>query len=80
MRAIEYAKRIAIPLNKTCAFIPGKKLRTVATGARYSRMILAQKLQPKYLEEMDEIVEHVIYEARDCWWDLGRQYLSWCQG
>jgi hypothetical protein len=71
MRTVEYAKRIAIPLNKTYAFMPHKELCVVAIRARYSGMILAQKLQHKYAEEMDQIVEHVIYEARQCRWNLG---------
>lgn len=61
----EYVQRITIPLNKTYAFTPRKELHVVAIGAGYSGMILAEKLQNKYAEEMDQIVEHVIYEARD---------------
>jgi hypothetical protein len=61
----EYVKRITIPLNEANAFTPGKKLRMVTIGAGYSGMTLAQKFQHKYAEEMDQIVEHVIYEARD---------------
>jgi hypothetical protein len=61
----EYVQRITIPLKKIYAFTPCKKLRVVAIGAGYSGMILAQKLQHKYAEEMDQIVEHVIYEAKD---------------
>jgi hypothetical protein len=61
----EYVKRITIPLNETYAFTPRKKLRVVTIGAGYSGMILAQKLQHKYAEEVEQIVEHVIYEARD---------------
>jgi hypothetical protein len=53
-----YVKRITIPLNKTYAFTLRKRLRVVAIGAGYSGVILAQKL-------MDQIVEHIIYKARD---------------
>jgi hypothetical protein len=60
-----YVKRITIPLNKTYAFTFRKRLRIVAIGPGYSGMMLAQKLQHKYAEEMDQIVEHIIYEARD---------------
>jgi hypothetical protein len=61
----EYVKHITIPLNEANAFTPRKKLRVVTIGAGYSGMTLAQKLQHKYAEEMDQMVEHVIYEARD---------------
>ena len=61
----EYIKRITIPLNDTTAWKPRRKLRVVTIGAGYSGMIFAQKLQHKYPKEMDEILEHVIYEARD---------------
>ena len=61
----EYVKRITIPMKETPAWRPSKKLRVVTVGAGYSGMILAQKLQHKYAGEMDQIVEHVIYEARD---------------
>lgn len=61
----EYVKRITIPLNEANAFTPRKKLRVVTIGVGYSGMTLAQKLQHKNAEEMDQIVEHVIYEARD---------------
>ena len=61
----EYVKHITIPMNETTAWTPSKKLRVVTIGAGYSGMMLAQKLQHKYAEEMDQIVEHVVYEARD---------------
>ena len=61
----DYIKKITIPLNDTIAFKPRKKLRVVTIGAGYSGMTLAQKLQHKYAEEMDKIVDHVIYEGRD---------------
>ncbi len=61
----EYIKRITIPLNETTAFSPRKKLRVITIGAGYSGMTLAQKLQHKYGQEMNKIVEHVIYEASD---------------
>lgn len=61
----EYIKKITIPLNDTSAWKPRRKLRVVTIGAGYSGMILAQKLQHKYPKDMDEILEHVIYEARD---------------
>lgn len=61
----EYIKSITIPLNETTAFTPRKKLRVVTIGAGYSGMTLAQKLQHKYAEELNTIVDHVIYEARD---------------
>ena len=61
----EYIKSITIPLNETTAFTPRKKLRIVTIGAGYSGMTLAQKLQHKYGQQMDKIVEHVIYEASD---------------
>jgi hypothetical protein len=60
----EYIKNITIPLNDTTAWKPGRKLRVVTIGAGYSGMIFAQKLQHKYPQEMGEILEHVIYEAR----------------
>lgn len=61
----EYIRSITVPLNDTTAWTPRKKLRVITIGAGYSGMTLAQKLQHKYGEEMDKIVEHVIYEARD---------------
>ena len=61
----EYVRRITIPMKETPAWRPSKKLRVVTIGAGYSGMMLAQKLQHKYADQMDQIVEHVIYEARD---------------
>jgi hypothetical protein len=61
----EHIKKITIPLNDTPAWKPRRKLRVVTIGAGYSGMILAQKLQHKYPKEMNEILDHVIYEAMD---------------
>lgn len=61
----EHVKRITVTLNEANAFTPRKKLRVVTIGAGYSGMTLAPKVQPKYAEEMDQIIEHVIYGARD---------------
>ncbi len=61
-----YMKEITIPLNDVPAFTPRKKLRVVTIGAGYAGMILAEKLQYKYAKEMDEILEHTIFEAKDC--------------
>lgn len=61
----EYIKKITIPLNDTTAWTPRRRLRVVTIGAGYSGMIFAQKLQHKYKQEMDSILEHIIYEARD---------------
>jgi hypothetical protein len=61
----DYIKKITIPLNDTTAWKPRRKLRVVTIGAGYSGMIFAQKLQHKYPKEMDEVLEHVIYEASD---------------
>jgi len=62
----DYMKDITIPLNDVPAFTPRKKLRIVTIGAGYAGMILAEKLQYKYAKEMDEILEHTIFEAKDC--------------
>lgn len=61
----EHIQKITIPLNDTTAWKPRRKLRVVTIGAGYSGMIFAQKLQHKYLTEMEEILDHVIYEARE---------------
>ena len=59
----EYVKRITIPLNDVPAFTPTRKLRIVTIGAGYSGMMMAQKMQHKYAEEMGKLTETVIYEA-----------------
>lgn len=58
-------EEITIPLNDVPAFTPTKKLRVVTIGAGYSGLIFAHKLQHVYNEEMDVLIDHVIYEAKD---------------
>lgn len=60
----DYIKRITIPLNDQPAWTPNKKLRIVTIGAGYSGMMMAQKMQHKYADEMSRLAETVIYEAR----------------
>ncbi|KAF7185276.1 putative sterigmatocystin biosynthesis monooxygenase stcW [Pseudocercospora fuligena] len=60
-----YISKITIPLNDTPAWTPTKKLRIAIIGAGYSGMVMAQKLQHKYQEEMSKLLDFVIYEARD---------------
>lgn len=60
----DYMKDITVPLRNVNAFTPQKKLRVVTIGAGYAGMTLAQKLQHKYKDEMDTILEHTIYEAK----------------
>ena len=62
----EHMKNITVPLNDVPAFTPRKKLRIVTIGAGYAGMTLAQKLQHKYAEEMKNIVDHTIFESKDC--------------
>ena len=63
---VEYMRNITVPLNNVPAFTPKRKLRVVTIGAGYAGMTLAQKIQHKYEKQMDQYVEHVIYEAKDC--------------
>ncbi|KXS95126.1 hypothetical protein AC578_2889 [Pseudocercospora eumusae] len=57
--------KITIPLNDTPAWTPTRKLRVAIIGAGYSGMVMAQKLQHKYADEMSKLLDFVIYEARD---------------
>lgn len=55
----------AIPLHDELAFTPTKKLRVVTIGAGFSGLILAHKLQHEHVNEMQDLVDHVIYESKD---------------
>lgn len=61
----EYMKSITIPMNKEPAFTPQKKLRVVTIGAGYAGMIFAHKILHKYKEEMNQLIEHTIFESKD---------------
>lgn len=60
----EHMRNITVPLRDVNAYTPQKKLRIVTIGAGYAGMTMAQKLQHKYRDEMDTILEHTIYEAK----------------
>ncbi|KAF2094438.1 FAD/NAD(P)-binding domain-containing protein [Rhizodiscina lignyota] len=60
-----YVEQITIPLNNVPAFTPRRKLRVVTIGAGYSGLTLAHRLQHIYNKEMDQLIDHVIYEAKD---------------
>lgn len=60
----DYIKSITVPLNDVPAWTPTRRLRIVIIGAGYSGMMMAQKLQHKYADEMGKLVDFVIYEAR----------------
>jgi hypothetical protein len=60
-----HMKEITVPLNDVPAFTPSKKLRVVTIGAGYSGLILAHKIQHVYSKELDGLMDHVIYEAKD---------------
>ncbi|KAL9096973.1 MAG: hypothetical protein Q9165_000937 [Trypethelium subeluteriae] len=62
----KHMEDITIPLNDVPAFTPTKKLRVVTIGAGYAGMTLAQKLQNKYAEEMEGLIDHTIFESKDC--------------
>ena len=71
----EYIDRITIPLNNVPAWTPTKRLRIGIIGAGYSGMVMAQKLQHKYADEMSKLLDFVIYEARSTsvgTWDANR--------
>lgn len=59
-----YINKITVPLNDTPAWTPARRLRVAIIGAGYSGMIMAQKLQHKYRDEMSKLLDFVIYEAR----------------
>lgn len=63
---IEYMRNITVPLNDVPAFTPKRKLRVVTIGAGYAGLTLAQKIQHKYAKEMNNYVEHIIFEAKEC--------------
>jgi cation diffusion facilitator CzcD-associated flavoprotein CzcO len=46
------------------AFTPSKKLRVVTIGAGFSGLIMAHKIQHEHAKEMQDLVDHVIYEAK----------------
>lgn len=52
-------------MNDEPAFTPRKKLRIVTIGAGFSGLILAHKIQHEYADEMQDLIDHVIYEAKD---------------
>lgn len=60
----DYVSRITIPLNNNPAWTPTRKLRMVIIGAGYSGMMMAQKLQHKYRDEMNKLLDFTIYESR----------------
>ena len=60
----DHMKNITVPLRNVHAFTPQKKLRVVTIGCGYAGMTMAQKLQHKYKDEMNTILEHIIYEGR----------------
>jgi hypothetical protein len=51
-----------VPLNPNLAFTP-RKLRVVTIGAGFSGLLMAHRLQHRF-PEMQDIVEHTIFEAR----------------
>ena len=61
----EYMSKITVPLNNVLAFTPKRKLRLVTIGAGYAGMTLAHKIQHQYAEEMSNLVDRTIYEAKD---------------
>ncbi|KAI9713061.1 MAG: hypothetical protein M1820_001046 [Bogoriella megaspora] len=62
----KHMEEITIPLNDVPAFTPTRKLRIVTIGAGYAGMIMAHRLQYEHAEEMGRLVEHTIYESKDC--------------
>lgn len=60
-----HMEEITIPLNDVPAFTPSKKLRVVTIGAGYSGLILAHKIQHVYRKELEGLMDHAIYEAKD---------------
>lgn len=62
----------SIPMNDVPAYTPRKKLRVVTVGAGFSGLYLAHKIQHKYPELQESIIDHTIYEARS---DVGGTWL-----
>ena len=62
---------IDITMHNVTAWTPRKKLRLVTVGAGFSRLLFAHKLQHEF-SEMQDLVEHAIYEARE---DIGGTWL-----
>jgi NADH dehydrogenase FAD-containing subunit len=60
----QYIERISIPLKDIPAFTPTRRLRCAIIGAGFSGMTMAHKLQYKYAEELGNLLDFVIYEAR----------------
>lgn len=60
----------SVPFNDQYAFQP-RKLRIITIGAGFSGLLLAHKFQHRF-PELQEFVEHTIFEARD---DLGGTWL-----
>ncbi|KAL6247334.1 hypothetical protein RBB50_005680 [Rhinocladiella similis] len=58
------SESIDIPLRQANAWAPRKKLRIITVGAGFSGLLFAHKLQHQY-PEMQDLVTHTIYEARD---------------
>lgn len=61
----DYLRQISVPLRDETAFTPTKRLRVAVIGAGYAGITLAQKLQHKYREEMEAIVDFTIFETKD---------------
>jgi cation diffusion facilitator CzcD-associated flavoprotein CzcO len=60
----------SVPLNTEYAYKP-RKIRVVTIGAGFSGLLMAHKIQHRF-PELQEFVEHTIYEARS---DVGGTWL-----
>jgi hypothetical protein len=60
-----YMEHITIPLNDMPAFTPTKRLKVAIIGAGYSGLIMAHKLMYTHKDEVEKILDFVIYEAKD---------------
>jgi len=61
----DYVRHISVPLRDEPAFTPSRRLRVAVIGAGYAGITLAQKLQHKYREEMEAILDFTIFETKD---------------
>jgi cation diffusion facilitator CzcD-associated flavoprotein CzcO len=58
-------ENISIPLSNVPAFTPSRKLRVGIIGAGFSGIIMAHKFMYEHVEDLKDIVDFTIYEAKD---------------